>query len=64
MKNGYWVIAYRPISDESAAKTYAKLAVPAVRSFSGRFLTRSASRVQAHEAGLPRPDFHCRIRQM
>ena len=52
MKKGYWVVAYRSISDESAVKAYGALAVPAVRSFGGRFLTRFASRVQAHEAGL------------
>src|SRR5271157_1294472 len=53
MKKGYWVVAYRSISDESALKAYAALAVPAVQSFGGRFLTGSASQVQAHEAGLP-----------
>ena len=52
MKKGYWVVAYRSISDESALKAYAALAVPAVQSFGGRFLTGSASRVQAHEDGL------------
>jgi uncharacterized protein (DUF1330 family) len=52
MKKGYWVVAYRSISDESALKAYAALAVPAVQSFGGRFLTRSASRVQPHEVGL------------
>ncbi len=51
MKKGYWVVAYRSISDESALKAYAALAVPAVQSFGGRFLTGSASRVQPHEAG-------------
>jgi uncharacterized protein (DUF1330 family) len=51
MKKGYWVVAYRSISDESAVKAYAALAVPAVQSLGGRFLTASASRVQAHEAG-------------
>ena len=51
MKKGYWVVAYRAISDESAAKAYSALAVPAVLSFGGRFLTRSTSQVQAHEAG-------------
>jgi uncharacterized protein (DUF1330 family) len=51
MKKGYWVIAYRSISDESAVKAYAALAVPAVQSLGGRFLTGSPSRVQAHEAG-------------
>jgi uncharacterized protein (DUF1330 family) len=52
MKKGYWVVAYRSISDESALKAYAALAVPAVQSFGGRFLTGSTSQVQAHEAGL------------
>ena len=52
MQKGYWVVAYRSISDESAAKAYGALAVPAVQSFGGRFLTRFASQVQAHEAGL------------
>jgi uncharacterized protein (DUF1330 family) len=52
MKKGYWVITYRSISDESAVKAYGALAVPAVESAGGRFLTKSASQVQAHEAGL------------
>ena len=52
MKKGYWVVAYRSISDESALKAYAALAVPAVESFGGRFLTRGTSQVQPHEAGL------------
>jgi uncharacterized protein (DUF1330 family) len=53
MKKGYWVVAYRSISDESALKVYGALAVPAVQSFGGRFLTGSTSQVQSHEAGLP-----------
>jgi uncharacterized protein (DUF1330 family) len=52
MKKGYWVVAYRSISDESAVKAYGALALPAVESFSGRFLTRSTSQIQTHEAGL------------
>ena len=52
MKKGYWVVAYRAISDEAALKAYGALAVLAVESFGGRFLTRSTSQVQAHEAGL------------
>jgi uncharacterized protein (DUF1330 family) len=52
MKKGYWVVAYRSISDESALRAYGALAVPAVQSFGGRFLTGSTSQVQAHEAGL------------
>jgi uncharacterized protein (DUF1330 family) len=53
MKKGYWIVAYRSISDDSAVKAYGALAVPAVESFGGRFLTRSMSQVQPHEAGLP-----------
>ena len=41
----------RAISDESAVKAYGALALPAVESFGGRFLTRSTSQIQAHEAG-------------
>ena len=52
MKKGYWVVAYKSVSDDSATKAYAKLALPAVESFGGRFLTLSLSRVQPHEAGL------------
>ena len=52
MKKGYWVVAYRSISDASAVKAYGALAVPAVQSFGGRFLTMSASQMQVHEAGL------------
>jgi len=52
MKKGYWVVSYRLISDETALKAYAALAVPAVQSFGGRFLTSSRSQVQAQEAGL------------
>ena len=52
MKKGYWVVAYRSISDESAVKAHGALALPAVESFGGRFLTRSISQIQTHEAGL------------
>jgi uncharacterized protein (DUF1330 family) len=52
MKKGYWVIAYREISDDSALKAYADLALPAVQASGGRFLTRLTSLVQAHEAGM------------
>ena len=52
MKKGYWVVAYRAISDESAVKAYAALAVPALQAFGARFLTAGTSQVKAHEAGL------------
>lgn len=51
-KKGYWVVAYRSISDETAVKAYAALAGPAIRSSGGRLLTGSTSRVEAHELGL------------
>jgi uncharacterized protein (DUF1330 family) len=52
MKKGYWVVVYRSVNDESAIKAYGALALPAVESFGGRFLTRSTSQIQTHEAGL------------
>ena len=52
MKKGYWVVAYRSISDEPAVKADGPLAIPAVEAFGGRFLTSSTSRIQSHEAGL------------
>jgi uncharacterized protein (DUF1330 family) len=52
MKKGYWIHAYRSISDESALKAYGALALPAVEAFGGRFLTRATGQVEAHEAGL------------
>ncbi len=52
MKKGYWVNAYRSISDESAVKAYSALAIPAIEAFGGRVLTTSASRVEANEAGI------------
>ena len=51
MKLGYWVVTYRSVSDEAAVKAYGALAVPAVESLGGRFLTRSTSRIEAHEVG-------------
>ncbi len=52
MKKGYWVVAYKSISGESAVKAYAALAVPAIQAFGGRLLTTSASQIQTREAGL------------
>lgn len=52
MKKSYWVVAYKSISDEAAVKAYGALALPALESLGGRFLTRSTSQIRAHEAGL------------
>ena len=54
MKKGYWVVAYKSISDESALQAYRPLAGQALRSSGGRSLTGSTSQVQTHEAGLQR----------
>jgi uncharacterized protein (DUF1330 family) len=51
MKKGYWVVAYRSISDESATKAYAELAAPAIESLGGRFLARTSVKIHPHEAG-------------
>jgi uncharacterized protein (DUF1330 family) len=52
MKKGYWVVAYKSISDEAAVKAYGALALPALESLGARFLTKSTSQIQTHEAGL------------
>jgi uncharacterized protein (DUF1330 family) len=52
MKKGYWVNVYRSISDEAALKAYGALALPVVEAFGGRFLTKAASQIEAHEAGV------------
>jgi len=51
VKKAYWVVAYRSIADEAAVKAYGELAVPALQSFGGRFLTRSTGQIEAHEGG-------------
>jgi uncharacterized protein (DUF1330 family) len=33
MKKGYWIVAYKSISDESANKAHGELALPTVESF-------------------------------
>jgi uncharacterized protein (DUF1330 family) len=52
MKKGYWVVAYRSISNEAAVKAYGALARQALEAFGARLLTTSASRMQVYEAGV------------
>src|SRR4051812_7322659 len=52
MKKGYWVVAYRSISDESALKEYGKLALPAIAAGGGKALIRTSDAIEPHEAGL------------
>jgi uncharacterized protein (DUF1330 family) len=52
MKKGYWVVAYRSVSDEMALKNYVPLAVAALGKFGARTLVAPGSVVTAHEDGL------------
>src|SRR4051794_32735701 len=51
MPKGYWVSAYRTISDPEKLAAYSKLAGPAVKAGGGRTLVRGG-RVLAHDAGI------------
>jgi uncharacterized protein (DUF1330 family) len=51
MKKGYWVVAYRSISDETALKEYGKLAVPAIEAGGGKTLLRTSD-VESRESGI------------
>ena len=48
---GYWVSAYRTISDPGKLAAYNELARPAVQAFGGRTFVRGG-RVVAHDAGI------------
>jgi uncharacterized protein (DUF1330 family) len=51
MAKGYWITAYRKVSNPEKLAAYAKLAGPALMAAGGRFLARgTASKV--YEAGL------------
>ena len=52
MNKGYWVVAYRSISDETALKEYGKLAIPAIEAGGGKAVVRTADAVEPREAGL------------
>ena len=52
MKKGYWVVAYRSISDPSALQAYSKLAGAHIQASGGKPLVRTADEVEAHEAGI------------
>jgi uncharacterized protein (DUF1330 family) len=52
MKKGYWVVAYRSVSDESALREYGKLAIPAIEAGGGKSLIRTADAIEPRESGL------------
>jgi uncharacterized protein (DUF1330 family) len=51
MAKGYWITAYRKVSDPEKLAAYAKLAGPALVAAGGRFLARGTAS-EVHEAGL------------
>ena len=51
MPKGYWVSAYRTISDPEKLAAYNKLAPAAVKARGGRVLARGG-RIVAHDAGI------------
>jgi len=51
MEKGYWVVAYRSISNESALKEYGKLAVSAIQAGGGKTLIRTSD-VESRESGM------------
>jgi uncharacterized protein (DUF1330 family) len=52
MKKGYWVVAYRSISNPDALQGYSKLAGPAVQAHGGKALIRTSDAIEPVEAGL------------
>jgi uncharacterized protein (DUF1330 family) len=52
MKKGYWVVAYRSVSDESSLKEYSKLAGPAIQASGGKALVRTSDALEIFESGL------------
>jgi uncharacterized protein (DUF1330 family) len=52
VKKGYWIVAYRSISDESVLKEYGKLALPAIQAGGGKALVRTSDAIEPHEMGL------------
>jgi uncharacterized protein (DUF1330 family) len=52
MKKGYWVVAYRSVSDETALKKYGELAIPAIEAGGGKTVIRTANALEPREAGL------------
>jgi uncharacterized protein (DUF1330 family) len=52
MKKGYWIVDYRSMTDETALKAYAALALPAIDAHGGHALVRTAEAIEPREAGI------------
>jgi uncharacterized protein (DUF1330 family) len=51
MAKGYWITAYRAVTDPEKLAKYAALAGPAILAGGGKFLARGG-KVVVHEAGI------------
>ena len=51
MAKGYWVTAYRSITNEDALAKYSSVALPVIQAHGGRILARG-NPVKTYEAGL------------
>jgi uncharacterized protein (DUF1330 family) len=52
MAKGYWMIAYRSVSDPEALARYAAVALPAIQEKGGRVLARGNA-AKVYEEGVP-----------
>ncbi len=52
MKKGYWVVAYRSVSDPAVLKHYGELAIKAIEAGGGKTVIRTADAVEPQESGL------------
>ncbi|MGO4377135.1 DUF1330 domain-containing protein [Pseudoduganella sp. RAF53_2] len=52
MKKGFWVVAYRSISDPAAVQAYAKAAKPVIERLGGTVRGFSGDEIVVHEAGV------------
>ena len=52
MKKGYWIVAYRSVSNEAALREYGVLALAAIEAHGGRPVVRTADAIEPREAGL------------
>lgn len=52
MNKGYWIVAYRSVSNDSALKNYGELAGPAIAAGGGKMLVRTADMIEPRESGL------------
>jgi uncharacterized protein (DUF1330 family) len=52
MPKGYWVVAYRSISNETAQQEYSRLAGPVIQANGGKALVRTSDAMEIFEAGI------------